>query len=572
MRILYHAINGSGLGHLMRASTIADAVRRFDGEIHQLIVTNSAHTEPVRILGLPVLALPEHEGSPYTGIDRRLHVLPRATLEAVLRDVIADYDAGTVVFDTHFPAGVVQVAAADGRALVLVLRRTRAKYLEHLLERGMLRLFERIVIPHEPEHFRTLLPPGLVTGLENHPGLSYAGPIVRPADPASGTALKARLGISDDARLVVITCGAGGYRDSQRLLRDAVLATQLMPRRLQVVVIGGPYGIRPELPLGCLFLPAEPELPTLLASADLVIGHAGYNTVHEVAQAGAPAVFVAMPRWNEDQAANVASFVREGRAACVPLGTPPERIAELGCVMLDRPRPKPVDFPGRRRAAEIVASTRRPAIRQVVGDHLAAPEWWARVPMPVEDGTVDLDRRLGQTVESRSQYRNVLIGFAEFVRHRLGDRSDVATRWFVDIGEASPGELVRRAVAAVAGPTQADVVLVATVAENPTELVDAAAGLAVRGLVLRIAPEFLSAPEPWVAGTLEYGRRTCPRLVLDITSTTRPLLAIDDDWSAAAQLRDSADQSEPTGGSFSPGDRQLGKAAEHSAESAVLDG
>lgn len=344
MRILYHAINGSGLGHLMRVSTIADAVRQLDGEVHQLVVTNAAHTDPVRSLGLPVLTLPDHEGSPYTGIDRRLHVVPRSTVEAILQDVITRYDAGTVVFDTHFPAQVAMAAAADGRALVLVLRRTRTDYLHHLLQDGGLRRFDRVLIPHEREAFGRSLPDGQVAVLEAHPGLSYTGPIVRRAEPTSGPAVRAHLGISGDAALVLITCGSGGYFDADRLLGDAVLATSLLPPPLQVVVVGGPYGHRPELPPGWVYRPAEPQLPTLFAAADLVIGHAGYNTVHEVAQAGARAVFVAMPRWNEDQAVNVAPLVDRGGAVCVPLGTSAPRIAELARTLLHRPRPEPVVF------------------------------------------------------------------------------------------------------------------------------------------------------------------------------------------------------------------------------------
>ena len=54
MRILYHAINGAGLGHLMRLSAIATAVRAQAPHVHQLIATNApmggapAPAQPIR--------------------------------------------------------------------------------------------------------------------------------------------------------------------------------------------------------------------------------------------------------------------------------------------------------------------------------------------------------------------------------------------------------------------------------------------------------------------------------------------------------------------------------------------
>lgn len=141
-----------------------------------------------------------------------------------------------------------------------------------------------------------------------------------------------------------------------------------------------------------------------------------------------------------------------------------------------------------------------------------------------------------------------MIGFADLAHDRIIGEPGSTTRWIVDLGEAGPAELVRRAAATGAGVANADVLLVATVSEDPRELVAAADDLAFRGLVLRVAPELLSGPVPWVAGTLEYGRRHCPQLVLDITSTAAPRLAVDD----------------------RPGERQFGEAPEQGTEAAVL--
>src|SRR4051794_25027970 len=99
-----------------------------------------------------------------------------------------------------------------------------------------------------------------------------------------------QLAIEQGPPLVVVTWGSGGYRDFAALMTTRVLAAcLLLPKRVQVIVVAGPYGnLSATLP-NCLFIPSEPRLPTLFALADLVVGHAGYNTVHEVAQAGTPA-------------------------------------------------------------------------------------------------------------------------------------------------------------------------------------------------------------------------------------------------------------------------------------------
>ncbi len=534
MRILFHAINGSGLGHLMRMTTIAGTVRELDGEAHQLLVTNSTHLEPARALGLPVLALPEHEGSPYTGIDRRTHLLPRSTVTAMLRHAITDYDPQTVVLDTHFPASVVTAAAEDGRMLLLVLRRTRTDYLRQLLDGGLLARFDRVVIPHERDDFTAGQPEPLVRRLEAHPGLSFAGPVVRPADPVRGQAVRDRLGVAEDAELAVITCGSGGYRETAaRFLTEASRALRLLGRPLHVLAVGGPHGTRPELPPDVHYLPAEPELPSLLTQAEVVIGHAGYNTVHEVAQAGTRAVFVGMPRWQEDQAATTEPFVRQGWASCVPLGAGPERIAGLLGELLDQPRPAPREFAGRWRAAATVLDTGQPAGRFVLGARLPAPASWTRLASAAELDRLPDDRPV-----------TVLIGHAEYAS--LHNRS--AVRVLLDLGAGTPAELGHRAVAALdrdeAG--RAKLLLVATVTEDPAALVELAASLGVRGLVLRLPPALATSRPAWVAATLELGRRGFPRLLLDITDAAAPVLAVDDLLSATQ--------------------RQLGQAGEQAAE------
>src|SRR5271167_1778582 len=103
MRILYHAINGFGLGHLMRLSAIAVAVREKAPDVHQFIATSANYPTHLKRLNMPVMILPEDDAGPLLGPDRRSGSVSSSFAVRLLNGAIEEYDPRLVVFDTHAP-------------------------------------------------------------------------------------------------------------------------------------------------------------------------------------------------------------------------------------------------------------------------------------------------------------------------------------------------------------------------------------------------------------------------------------------------------------------------------------
>ena len=135
MRILYHAINGTGLGHLMRLSALAAAVRVQAPHVHQLIVTNASYSAHFKRMEVPVMVLPDRTGPP-TEPNKRVRSVSGRFAANLLSHVVDEYNPRLVVFDTHVPMRMARKSMEEGRKTVLVFRACREEYLQRYLRGG----------------------------------------------------------------------------------------------------------------------------------------------------------------------------------------------------------------------------------------------------------------------------------------------------------------------------------------------------------------------------------------------------------------------------------------------------
>jgi UDP-N-acetylglucosamine--N-acetylmuramyl-(pentapeptide) pyrophosphoryl-undecaprenol N-acetylglucosamine transferase len=176
------------------------------------------------------------------------------------------------------------------------------------------------------------------------PRATLTGAPVRQAvldvDRAGGRhAARQALGIPDDRFLIAV---AGGSQGSG-MLNEAVaamVAKHATDSRLAVHHIVGERFLGTAGPAldgraGVLYQPLgfQPDMPSVYAAADLLIGRGGASTVHEVAVTGVPAVLVPWAGAAEDhQTANVRWLADAGAALLVTeaeIARLPELIAEL---------------------------------------------------------------------------------------------------------------------------------------------------------------------------------------------------------------------------------------------------
>jgi radical SAM protein with 4Fe4S-binding SPASM domain len=322
MKVAFHTINGVGLGHVVRAVTLASEMRELVPGIELLVLTNARDTSLIARAGLDFVKLPPRlSGEPHTDPERARTSLPEPLEEAALVAALATFRPDLVVFDTHAPTRLVREATALGARTVLVLRELRRDALRTFAASPVSRAFDRIVVPHEPGEMDleplAALPVVLV------------GPIVRSLQPAGDRApndvvtsgARDRRSRVASGPLVVATAGGGGQPvDARRYLRavaDAHLLARARFPTLETVLVTGPYGEPPtgvDRYSGLTVLRSTPELGELLARATLVVSQAGYNAVAELRALGKPAVLVPGYRKAEDQRARALRLARAGAA------------------------------------------------------------------------------------------------------------------------------------------------------------------------------------------------------------------------------------------------------------------
>jgi predicted glycosyltransferase len=358
MSVVFHAINGSGLGHLMRATAVIEALRRRRPALHIVLMTSAqsrAHLDEVASLGVPIVQVPPDEREPASALDRRLRTLPRVAHDALVAGAVSALSPRVVVFDTHAPVSVITAARTAGARIVLVLRPLREAALDAWLNSTAPALVDEVLVPCTASEFAAELGEPAVARLRSSVSTSFVGGIVRerPIDETSARAVAARADVKDDDFVIVFTSGGGGYDALQgRFVTRASallanLTTQLArtsPRRVVGLSLRGPYAdvavSAPESAGAQLrVISDEPALATLLARADLVVGHAGNNTVEEVLRCGARAVLVPMARRAESQEARALRLHAVGRVGLVELDDDDDVWTSVALSQLQRPKP-----------------------------------------------------------------------------------------------------------------------------------------------------------------------------------------------------------------------------------------
>ena len=308
MRIAFHAINGVGLGHVVRVIALAEEVRALLPRAALLVLTNARDTSMLSAARLDFVALPPRLGEPHADPDRARRSLPEPIEQAALAAALTAFRPDLVVFDTHAPPTLARHAASLGARSVLVLRELRPEALRAFLGGAAAAAFDRIVVPHAADEV------DLGAAVASLP-IEVTGPVVRELATRTPRS-RARRG-----PLVVVMAGGGGQPvDTARFLRaaaDAHLLARARVRGLETILVTGPYGARPEHVEGFDGLDVRSrcdDLPALLARASLVVSQAGYNAVAEIRALKKPAILVPGQRKAEDQAARAKRLARVGAA------------------------------------------------------------------------------------------------------------------------------------------------------------------------------------------------------------------------------------------------------------------
>lgn len=365
----------------------------------------------------------------------------------MLRVAVRAYDPGTVMFDTHAPRALVEDCKTDGRQAVLVLRQCRAALMDRMARDGTLQAFAATLLPHTRAEMSVLLEPATLRLLEAADSVKYVGGIVFPApiDAVAVAAVSARHGLPAEARLLLLCAGSGGYGPLNRRFMEkasrALSAIAMGNRNVRVICVAGPYADTfPDIP-GCQVIPSDPDLQALMARADLVVAHAGYNTLQEVLRVGTRAVLVPAYRRSEDPGALMRALLPRQGMKLVEHDSPESTFHTVCENLLMHPRPAPEARDGAELAAQIILEIGR------------VPDLYcyrhATASLLCSKGAIALSDA-AQIIASANADARLSVDWD--LLHKLLDMLDGASpkrvvSIEVHLGVGSPGELAKRAFA-----------------------------------------------------------------------------------------------------------------------------
>jgi predicted glycosyltransferase len=305
-KILFHTVNGNGLGHLVRTVAIANAVRRREPDSQIVILTSCEETGIAWRQGHTCIKVPSHEGIRVSGYPRP-HMLRAlfAMTQAVFENLRPD-----VLFADAFPIGVHRELEPmfNQPSLHKILNFQyyggifTAPYLAAMTR------YDRIVVAYPPV-FLDALPVKLGDDVEIGPPVVF-GDADGHFDRAQARHV---LGLPADGPLVLATCGGGGNPDTSRLRERIITLARSLPD-IVFALPRGPLSIESrgdDLPPNVLSFVYFP-LSECLGAFDAAVATTGHNTVYEHLRAGIPTVWCPLGIPSKDQVNNATKLADNG--------------------------------------------------------------------------------------------------------------------------------------------------------------------------------------------------------------------------------------------------------------------
>ena len=314
MKLLIHAIDGIGLGHLVRTLEIAKALR-FQIKAAQIVfVTNSAFPDPIIREGFKVYQLPYHtnmvlDGTISYGAYLRINYL---RIRAIIRKERPDM----ILMDSEFNRPLVDFCFENKLKTCFVLRRTIDQQFNSLCQKGFLDRVDLILVPHSEEEISQAQKNILL----KYRNVYFVGPILRSVG-------KAQKGIKDGIFRILITFAAGADIPGNKELFSKVsdFLAELKTRKMRmddkealVSIVVGPYFRDGLCDLhGFDYKTFEYDLPGVMAGSDLIVSPAGYNLINEIISTKTPALLIPVATKEDDQYVRARSLEDKGCAVIV---------------------------------------------------------------------------------------------------------------------------------------------------------------------------------------------------------------------------------------------------------------
>jgi len=322
MKILFHAINGVGLGHLNRCLMIANAIKEADPSINILFVTNSLITKPIEQEGYRFIQLPKSR-------DKGLLIDEKGL--SLFKNIIDQENPDLIVYDTHFEHRVIKYAVKKGNIRnILVLRKIDNKSLYEFYSmpfwRNCIRSFDKIFIPHSLKEFSTSDDRNVFNKVVDNANIYFVGYLCKTINNKYIKDIKKKYKINPKNFLITVSCGGGGKDENNssldEFLKNVISTYHRLKTKidnLKMIIVKGPYSDYVDKSME--LVDYEPQLLELISLADLHISTASYNVCNEIIVAQTPAILFPIKRHNESQYQRAEFFANYGFVRIAEQGT-----------------------------------------------------------------------------------------------------------------------------------------------------------------------------------------------------------------------------------------------------------
>jgi len=357
--ILFHAINGIGLGHVSRLAAIALAIRERNASTALLFVVEGGSQALLEAANLPYLIFPSKSNIYSARWDSWSTAQRDTLLRSMAESIIAATSPSLIVFDCFPNPPLVNVAQHNEIPFGVCVRKSKDMD-QHFKALAPILLQAKVIIaPHSPDE---LVFPKELAG-KSH----FVGPIVRPFWKSTNSS-------NSNERLVVISGGGGGYPGTVKfynLALKALAQCQRRDSRLSGLLVTGPlFREWRQLRLNpgdVQITPFDPQITSVFSRAALVICQAGYNTVAEVISSGVPAICVPAERKFDDQFERARAMAGAYQQFHAWEGSESEALATFILDVLQMPRTanSTIDSQGAARAGEILTENSLPGCKSM---------------------------------------------------------------------------------------------------------------------------------------------------------------------------------------------------------------
>ncbi len=306
-KILVHAINGIGLGHLARTITIAKDLREIEPGLKLRFITNSKFTGLLDSAGF------EYDRIGYSHDDYLQGRMAKEDFFRLHHEKLLDscrrFSPDAMIFDTFADEAVLRDNLENGVRNILVLRKMTSSDFFEYLDSPATKYFHLILIPHsrsELEFYGILK--RLERIMENRKDIRLCSPVVREFDRNIMGGLRKRHDLVDSGFNVLVCSGGGDPAESDdyyRTISSGLNALGAEPRMRFYFMespLGGDGKIRKlNNRQGAVPVSFEPNQYELMSMMDLVISQAGYNTANEIISLQVPSIVIPKKSHKEDQ-------------------------------------------------------------------------------------------------------------------------------------------------------------------------------------------------------------------------------------------------------------------------------